>query len=134
PSGATLGTPANATVSLTDNDPPGTLHWSVTDASGVEGTSLLLTVTRTGGTASDITVDLTPEDGQDAVAGTDYMVVTPSPLPFGLNTMSQVVEIPLLPRPGAQGPRAFRVTLENPQGQAALGSSSTITVWILDSN
>jgi len=142
PGGATLATPAAATVTITDNEVPGTLKWSAADASGVEGTTLLLTVTRTSGTASDITVEVTAHDGDDdtpgadAQAGVDYEVVTASPLSFGLNATTQTVEISLLPRDGVQGPRAFRVTLHDPAGGpgVALGSPATATVWILDSN
>jgi hypothetical protein len=138
PVGATLANPSMATVSLTDNDVAGTLRWSAADAIGIEGTTLVLTVTRTGGTASDVTVEVTALDGDedtpgtDAVTGVDYEVVTSSPLSFGPSVSSQIVEIALLPRPDAQGPRAFRVTLHDANSQAALGNPSTVTVWILD--
>ena len=56
----------------------------------------------------------------------------PSPLSFGPSVSSQTVEIALLPRADTEGPRAFRVTLHDPNSQAALGSPSTVTVWILD--
>jgi hypothetical protein len=42
------------------------------------------------------------------------------------------VQIALLPRTGSQGPRAFRVTLHDANSNAALGSPSTVTVWVLD--
>jgi Calx-beta domain-containing protein len=138
PVGATLANPSMATVSLTDNDVAGTLRWSAADAIGVEGSTVALTVTRTGGTASDVTVEVTALDGDgdtpgaDAVAGVDYEVVTSSPVSFGPSVSSQIVEIALLPRPDAQGPRAFRVTLHDANSQAALGAPSTVTVWILD--
>lgn len=85
-----------------------------------------------------MTVEVTAHDGDDdapgadAVAGVDYEVLTPSPLSFGPSVPSQTVEIALLPRADAQGPRAFRVTLHDANSQAALGSPSTVTVWILD--
>ena len=136
--GATLATPKTATVSVTDNEVGGTLKWSVADASGVEGTTLLLTVTRTGGTASDVTVEVQAHDGDedtpgdDAVVDVDYQVVTATPLTFGAGILSQTVEISLLARDDSQAPRAFRVTLQDPEGGAALGSPSAVTVWILD--
>lgn len=136
--GATLATPKTATVSVTDNEVGGTLKWNVADASGVEGTTLLLTVTRTGGTASAVTVEVQANDGDtntpgdDAVADVDYQVVTATPLTFGAGILSQTVEISLLARDGSQAPRAFRVILHDAEGGAALGSPSAVTVWILD--
>ncbi len=138
PSGATLGSPATAMVSLADNEVAGTLRWSVADASGVEGTTLVLTVTRTGGTASDVAVQVTAHDGDadtpgaDAQAGVDYEALPPTTLTFDSGIPSQTVEIHLLALDGAQGPRAFRVTLHDADGGAALGSPATVTVWILD--
>ena len=136
--GATLATPKTATVSLTDNEVGGTLRWSVADASGTEGTTLLLTVILAGGTASNVRVEVQAHDGNadtpgaDAVAGVDYAVLASTPLTFGAGILSQTVEISLLARNGSQGPRAFRVILHDAEGGAALGSPSTATVWILD--
>jgi hypothetical protein len=136
--GATLGSPAAATVSLTDNEVGGTVRWSLADTSGVEGTVLVLAVNRTGGTASDVTVHATAFDGDgdtpgaDAVAGVDYEPPPSTPVTFGLNGTSGTVAIPLLSRDGVQGPRAFRVTLHDVEGGGTLGSPSTVTVWILD--
>jgi hypothetical protein len=138
PVGATLASPSTATVSITDNEVAGTLRWSVSDASGIEGTTLTLTVTRAGGTAGDVTVEVTAHDGDDdtpgadAVAGVDYEVLTPSPLSFDSSVSSQSVQIALLPRAGSQGPRAFRVTLHDANSNAVLGSPSTVTIWVLD--
>jgi hypothetical protein len=138
PVGATLATPNAATVSITDNELGGTLRWSAADASGEEGTTLVLTVTRTGGTASDVTVEFQAHDGDDdtpgadAVAGVDYEVVTVTPVTFDAGILTQTVEISLLPRPDTQGPRSFRVVLHDAAGGAALGSPATVTVWILD--
>jgi Calx-beta domain len=138
PVNATLASPATATASLTDNEVGGTLRWSVADASGIEGTTLVLTVTRTGGTASDVTVLVETHDGDantpgaDAVAPDDYEALPPTLLTLDAGILTQTVEIPLLSRDGTQGPRAFRVTLHDVAGGAALGSPSTVTVWILD--
>jgi hypothetical protein len=138
PVGATLATPNAATVSINDNELGGTLRWSAADASGEEGTTLVLTVTRTRGTASDVTVEFQAHNGDDdtpgadAVAGVDYEVVTVTPLTFDAGILTQTVEISLLPRLDTQGPRSFRVVLHDADGGAALGSPATVTVWILD--
>jgi len=59
-------------------------------------------------------------------------VLTSSPLSFDPSVSSQSMQIALLPRTGSQGPRAFRVTLHDANSNAALGSPSTVTVWVLD--
>jgi hypothetical protein len=95
-------------------------------------------VTRSGGAAGDVTVEVTAHDGDDdtpgadGVAGVDYELVTPSPLVFGAGSSSQAVELTLPARAGVQGPRAFRVSLHDPNSGAGLGNPSTITVWVLD--
>jgi hypothetical protein len=138
PVGVALGTPSTAIVTLTDNDVAGTLRWNAADVSGVEGATLALTVTRSGGAAGDVTVEVTAHDGDgdmpgaDGVAGVDYELVTPSPLVFGAGSSSQAVELTLPARAGVQGPRAFRVSLHDPNSGAGLGNPSTITVWVLD--
>ena len=125
-------------MSLTDNEVAGTLRWSVADASGVAGSTLVLTVTRTGGAASDVTVEVTAHDGDDATPGADalvdvdYAALPPTTLTFDSGTPSRTVEIALLPRDGAPGPRAFRVVLHDAGGQVTLGSPSTVVIWILD--
>jgi hypothetical protein len=138
PIGATLGSPATATVSLTDNEVGGTVRWGLADTTGVEGTVLVLALNRTGGTASDVTVHVTAFDGDgdtpgaDAVAGVDYEAPPLTPVVFGPSGTGATVAIPLLSRDGVQGPRAFRVTLHDVEGGGTLGSPSTVTVWILD--
>ena len=105
----------------------------------MEGTTLVLTVTRTGGTASDVTVGVSAHDGDgdtpggDAVAGVDYEVLTVTPLTFGRRHSHPDRRDRAPARdPAAQGPRTFRVILHDAEGGAALGSPSTVTVWILD--
>ena len=105
--------------------------------SGVEGSTVALTVTRTGGVASDVTVTVATQDGDEdgrtanAVAGTDYTALAPTVLTFNAGVTSQTVEIPLL-TPGGPGPRVFRVQLQDPEGGASLGSPATALVWTLN--
>ena len=98
---------------------------------------MALTVTRTGGVASDVTVTVATQDGDEAgstanaVAGTDYTALAPTVLTFNAGVTSQTVAIPLL-TPGGSGPRVFRVQLQDPTGGASLGSPATALVWTLN--
>ncbi len=70
---ATLGTPSSATVSITDNEVPGTLQLSSATYSADEGTdpTVTITVTRTGGSSGAVTVNYATADGT-ATATSDY--------------------------------------------------------------
>jgi hypothetical protein len=92
--------------------------------------SATLTVSRTGGAASAVTVDFTTADGT-AVAGTDYLATT-NTLTFGASQTSQTIKIPLVIEPGAQPTKSFSVTLSNPGSGATLGVRTTATVNITD--
>ena len=76
--GASLGTPASATVTITENDAPppaGSLQFSgSTYAVAEDGTSLLVTVTRTGGSFGTVGVDYASTDG-NATAGSGTAVL-----------------------------------------------------------
>ena len=135
--GASLGVPPGAVITLADNDVGGTFKWSAAQVSGAEGATVALTVTRTGGVASDVTVTVATQDGDEdgstanAVAGTDYTTLAPTVLTFNAGVTSQTVQIPLL-TPGGTGPRVFRVQLQDPAGGASLGSPATARVWTLN--
>src|SRR6185369_6053269 len=78
--GASLGATTTATLTIQDNDAPGTLQFSSPTYSVTEGVaSVTLTVTRTGGTASGVTVHYSTADAT-AIGGatgtspdTDYI-------------------------------------------------------------
>ena len=55
--GATLGAQSHATLTITDNDTGGEMAFSAATYAANEGTSVLVTVKRTGGTASGVSVD-----------------------------------------------------------------------------
>jgi hypothetical protein len=89
-----------------------------------------VTLTRTGGTASEATVDFATADGT-AVAGTDY-VATTGTVTFASGQASQVILIPLVIELGAQPVKSFSVTISNPGGGASLGARTTTEVRITD--
>ena len=85
------GTPSTTTITITNVDVAGTIQFLSTSVSAptkVTGPSnLSLTVTRSGGGAGGVTVDFAATDNT-AVAGTDYSVVSTSPLTFAAGQTS----------------------------------------------
>jgi uncharacterized repeat protein (TIGR02543 family) len=70
--GATLGTPSTVPVSITDDDKGGSIQLSATTAKALEDSgSVALTVTRSSGTASGVTVSYVTAN-VTATAGSDY--------------------------------------------------------------
>jgi hypothetical protein len=89
-----------------------------------------LTVSRTGGAASSVTVDFATEDGT-ALAGVDYLTTTGTVV-FSAGQASQTIRIPILVEPGANPLRTFFVRLDNPSVGAGLGARSLAEVRLTD--
>jgi hypothetical protein len=129
--GATLGSPASATVTIKSEDAGGLVKlgaaaYSVTEGAG----NASITVVRTGGTASDVTVDYTTGSGT-ATAGADFLA-TAGTLTFAAGQVSALIVVPILQDSRAEGNETFTVTLGNPRGGAALAAPFTATVTIVD--
>ena len=58
-----LGAQSTAVLTITDNDTAGALTFSAATYTAVEGTAALITVKRTGGAASGVTVHYATSDG-----------------------------------------------------------------------
>jgi hypothetical protein len=134
-SGTAVGLRSTATVTIRDNDVGGTLQFSAAVFNATECAALpcnaTLTVSRTGGAASGVTVDFTTADGT-ATAVSDYVAATPGTIVFAAGQVSQVIRIPLQIEPGVQPIKSFTVTLSNPLGGASLGTRTTAEVRITD--
>ncbi len=136
--GATLGSPpaapVTATVTIKSEDAGGLVKFSAGAYSITEGAgNLSITVVRTGGTASDVTVDYTMAGGT-ATAGADFQppAATVGTLTFAAKQTSASIVVPILQDLLAEGNETFTVTLGNPQGGAALGAPAVATVTIVD--
>ncbi len=131
--GAILGSPSTATLTIAGNDAAGALQFSAADFSVSEsGGAAVVTVTRTGGVASDVTVAYATSDGT-AVAGTDYEP-TSGTLTFGAGETSRTFVVPALDD-GLAGPnKTVVLTLSAPGGGGTLGARSTATLWIVDAH
>jgi Pro-kumamolisin, activation domain/Calx-beta domain len=131
PTGAGLGAPNQTEVSIKDNDKAGKVQFSATDYSVAENAGIAtITVTRSGGTSSEATVQYSTSDGS-AAAGTDY-TATSGTLTFGLKEKSATFTIPVaddgVPNAGAV---SVDLTLDTPDNGVALGSVSSATLWIV---
>jgi len=135
--GATLGAPSAASVVILDDDVGGTIQFTQATFSASECAALpcnaALTVSRTGGAASDVTVTFAAADGT-ATASSDYVAPAPpgNVITFAAGQMSQVILIPLRIEPGAETTKSFTVSLSNPAGGASLGARTTAEVRITD--
>jgi hypothetical protein len=132
PSTGTIVAPATATVTIVDNDTPGTIQFSAGAYSVVENAGpAVVRVTRAGtNLASGITVQFTTTNGT-ATAGADYTDAT-QVLSFGAGEAFKDVPIPILNDPLPEGNETVALTLSSPTGGATLGALHTAVLTILD--
>jgi hypothetical protein len=131
--GAQLGTQNTALLTITDNDTGGTLQFSAATYSVSETkTSVTITVKRTGGSASGVTVDYATSNGT-AIAGVDYTAVS-NTLTFASGQTSRTFTVPILNDTLDDGNRTVLLALSNPTGGATLGAQSSATLTITDND
>lgn len=134
--GAALGR-SRTSVTVTDKDAGGTLRFTTSAVTAVEGSTLLLTVTRTGGLAGGVGVPFFITDGSvggfSARTGLDF-VLTPGILFFDEGEMSKSIAIPILADALLEGPETFQVSIGNPTGGGVKGTPSAVLVTIVDTD
>jgi hypothetical protein len=119
--GATLGTPSSATVTLANDDHPGTLSFSsVNYVKSETGPAVTITVTRTGGLASGVAVGYRTTNGT-ATAGADYGGQSGT-LVFGGGVASLTFSVPIVNDSVFEADETVELTLSNPTAGATLGS------------
>ncbi len=129
--GATLGTPFQATLTILDNDSPGTLQFSAaTYRIGEGGGSVAITVTRIGGAAGEVRVNFTTRNGT-ASAGADYDT-TSGQLTFADGETSKTFFVPIVQDALSERDETVLLSLSNPTGGAALGVPRSATLTIAD--
>jgi FtsP/CotA-like multicopper oxidase with cupredoxin domain len=134
--GATLGAPASAVVTITEDDPvppaPGALQLSASTYSVAEsGVTLTVTVNRVGGSAGAVSVDYATADGT-ATAGADYAGIATTTLNFADSQTTATFPISILDDVDVEGDETFSVTLSNVTGGATLGTPPIAMVTIID--
>ena len=132
PVGAQLGQISTATLVITDDDRPGTIGFASDKFTVLESAKTAkITVTRTGGTARDITVqylteDITATGGATAAAPSADYVITSGTLTFGAKEITKTFDVPIVSDDLAEGPETVRLRLLNPTGGATLGLTESI--------
>jgi CSLREA domain-containing protein len=132
PVGASLATPATATVTIQDDDPlPGVSFsasaYTVTETAG----SVIITASLTAASSLTATVQFATSD-DTAAAGSDY-VSTGGTLTFTPGITQSILSVPIVSDSLHEGPETFNLALTNPVG-ANLAAPSTTTVTILDTD
>jgi Calx-beta domain-containing protein/concanavalin A-like lectin/glucanase superfamily protein len=134
-SGASLGSPSSATLTILDNDATlqhGTLRFANASYSIVEGGgSVAVIVNRVGGTDGAVSVNFATGTGS-ALADADFTTDSGTLYWPAGDASNRVINIPILQDAIAEGVENFTVTLAAPDGGAALGVPSATTVSIAD--
>ncbi len=126
--GAVLGSPAAAVFTILDDDSAGQVQFSQSAYAGEEGGTVVITVTRTGGSSGAVTVDYASSDGT-AAAGSDYTAVSGT-LTFAAGETSQTFTVTLLDDALNEADETLTLTLSSPGGGAVLGSPAAATLTI----
>jgi len=121
---------ANVTINATISAAGSFTISPATTSVNENGTSVTLTVNRTGGSDGAVTVDFTTADGT-AGAGSDY-TATSGTLSFADSETSKTITVNIADDGNAENDETFTVDLSNPTGGATLGSPNSSTVTILD--
>ncbi|MDP9193665.1 MAG: right-handed parallel beta-helix repeat-containing protein [Acidobacteriota bacterium] len=129
PSGAAIGTPGTATVTIID-DPAGTAQFSVASIDTTEEAgTVTVTVTRTGGTEGPLSVNYSTADGT-ATTPSDYTaaagIIT---FPAG-SAVSQTFDITLIDDNVPEGEEMFTANLSGP----GTGTPSSVTIVLAASD
>ena len=133
PVGGLLGSQNTATLTVNDDDAAGTVQFSLpTYTVSESGRRAIITVTRTGGSASGVGVSYATSNGT-ATAGSDY-TATSGTLTFAVNQTTKTFTIPITNDTAVEGNETINLTLSNPTGGAALGAQSTAQVTISDND
>jgi len=126
--GAVLGNPSRATLTILDND--SVLGFAINDFSVSENAgNAIITVQRFGGTLGFASVDYFTSDGT-ALAGIKYSNVFGT-LFFLPGQAFQTFTVPIINETNVEGNQTVHLTLINPTGTAVLGAS-TATLTIVD--
>ena len=130
PTGALLGNPATALLTIADKDTAGAVGFSAATFSvGEEAAAATITVLRTGGTGGDVMVQYATRNGTGQ-AGTDY-VASSGTLVFGPGESSKTFTVPVRRNVGSAANKSVILTLANPSPGATLGTPTTAILWIV---
>ena len=133
--GAILGTQTTATLTIINDDLPQRGVISLNSNSytvNENGTTASITLTRTGGSDGEVSVTLTPSNG-NATAISDYNN-SPITVTFADGETSKTVGIPIIDDTIYEPTETVNLTLSNPTGGATLGTQKTAILSIVDND
>ena len=127
-----LGAPANATITIADDDPPGvidfkSLRYDVAETGG----QAIVTVERAGGVGGAVSVDYQTSDGS-ATAGADYANTSGTLNWAAGDSQDKTFAVPVTWDGRAEGPETISLALTNPDGGADEGPNSAAVIRIGD--
>ena len=136
PLGAVLGGTSTATLTIKENDQPGTFQVAAANYTVAENAgSVLVTIVRAGTRlAGNVSVDFSTVDGagsHGARAGINYTAVSGTAT-FKAGETTKDVVIPILPDGQVTGKLTFALTLSHPTSGATLGVRRAATIVIQD--
>jgi Calx-beta domain len=133
--GATIGAQNAATLTIVDNDIPGTLQFSApTFSVNEDGTPIAaVTVTRTGGSAGAVSATVNLTDGS-AIAPGDYNNSAIAVNFASGDSAPKTVTIPIVNDTLVEGNETVNLSLGSPTGGATIGTQSTATLNIVDND
>jgi ribosomal protein L35AE/L33A len=130
--GASLGTPASATVKINGDAATavGSLQLSASTYTVAQsGGSLTVTVNRTGGSSGAVSVAYTTTN-VSAVAGTDYTPVSGTLSWANADAAAKTFSVPISNAAAFSGSKTFKITIASPTGGATLSTPSSATATI----
>src|SRR4051794_7833226 len=126
-----LGDPSTATLTITDDDPPGLIDFkSLTYSASETGLLATITVERVGGVGGVVAVDYTTSDGT-ATAGSDYTATSGTLTWAAGNAADKTFTVPVAWDGRGEGPETVNLALSNPDG-ADLGANTAAVIQIAD--
>ena len=132
PNNATLGTKKTGTGKILDNDPLPSLSIDATNSSvSEEDTNLevIFTVTKTGATAREVTVDYTVgEDLDDSAGPSDFRSPGSKTLTFAAADNTQNLTVTIVNDSEGEDDETFTVRLTNPKNAVLGAEAKTITI------
>lgn len=136
--GGTLGTPASAVVTITDNDvgaqKPGTFSFSAATYSVAEGDAkVTITVNRTDGTSGAVNVPYAVT-AVTAAQDSDYAGTYLGTLAFAAGEASRTFELTIVDDSLVESPEMFSITISSPSNGGVLGAVSSAVVTITDND
>ena len=131
--GATLGAATNATLTVLDDESSISLGAAAVTVSEA-GSSVVVTLTRTGVSNTVVSVDYATSDGS-ATAGVDYRA-TNGTVTFPANTTVKTITLPIIDNTIVDfiPARNFTFRISNPTGGVQVGGTDTETITITNND